>query len=433
MNKFFALIDCNNFYVSCERVFQPIYNFKPVVVLSNNDGCVISRSEEAKNLNIAMGAPLFQVQKLCEQNNVKIFSSNYTLYNDMSNRVMSLLKDFSPNLEVYSIDEAFLYLNEMDIGNTDLFMKKIVDQIYKYIGLPVSIGIGSTKTLAKVANFYAKKILKQSAFSLLAEEQTINQILKHIDIQNVWGIGREWAIKLRYANINTAYDFKYTETMYIKKLLNIVGARICEELKGSACLQIEKIKTNKTIMCSRAFGKLVTQLEDLEEAISHYSVRAAQKLRAENSKVKSICVFLRTSYHSKEPYYSSSESFSFESPTQDTCLIISTAKRLIKKLYKPNYKYYKAGIIFTELASGSVEQSSLFLYANENEKIKKDIRDNLVKTLDKVNAKYGRNTLFYAAEGVQRNWQMKSNNRSFNYTTKWNDILMISDPETSSG
>lgn len=416
----FALADANNFYVSCERVFNPNLEFKPVVVLSNNDGCVVSRSNESKVLGIPMGAPYFKYKELCQDKGVKVFSSNYQLYGDISNRVMDSFKNLIPEVEIYSIDEAFFKLDS--ISNMDLvkYNQTVRAKIKQWTGIPVSIGIGPSKVLAKVANFVAKK--SNSGVFDIRDSKVQEEILKNLDVEEIWGIGKKIAIRLRQLGIINAYQLKNTDNKLIRKMFGLVGERIVLELRGKACFDLETSPEPKKNICtSRSFGRPITELVELEEAISDYAARGCDKLRTQGSKAQGINVFIQTYWYDKKvEYYGGSDTYWFELPVDDTSLVIKRAKSLLHKLYKPGLSYKKVGIIMLDLCNKGFNQSSLFPLKDETN------NEHLIKTIEAINNKMGKRTLFFAAQGTKREWQMRSTNKSPCYTTNWNELLIAS-------
>lgn len=354
----FSLVDYNNFYASCERVFNPSLEGKPIVVLSNNDGCVIARSNEAKLLNIPIGAPYFKYKKIMEQNGVKAFSSNYELYGDMSNRVMTSLEALCPDIEIYSIDEAFLILDGF-LAHYDLnkYMADVREKVKQWTGIPISIGISSTKTLAKVANKIAKK---NTGIFDLGCINLQNEILGSFEINDIWGIGSQLTKKLTDLNINTARELRDADSTLLRSLFSVTLERTIHELRGISCIPIEEMKPKKQIICSRSFGKPVVDLLELEEAVSHYAATACTKLRKQHSLANGITIFCHTNFFNEnEPQYSKSVSYQFQEATDNTCHIISVAKEIINKVFMNGYRYKKAGIILNDLITNKNRQIDL--------------------------------------------------------------------------
>jgi len=400
--KKFALVDCNSFYVSCERLFNPSILKKPVVVLSNNDGCVISRSTEAKSLGIKMGEPYFKVEKIVKKNDVKIFSTNFPLYGDISRRVMKTLKQFSPQIEVYSIDEAFLDLSSLKNENLLEHAYKIRKTILKWTGIPTSIGIASTKTLSKAANYIAKK--EKSGVVDLINSKQVNKLLSEIKINNVWGVGRQLTKFYIKNGINSAYDLKKIHNGWIKKNTNVFGSRTAMELRGFPCISLEPYEEKRKNCCvSRSFGKKVTKLEELSEAITAHSLNAAEKIRLDKQTVKKITVFIRTSpFLNKKNYYANSRSIDLAIKTNDSIELIKQALYVLKNIYRKGYRYQKAGIILSGLEDVNSYDKNLFSTIRNEKK-----RENLMKAIDYANAKYGRHSLSIAQAGLKKIWSSK--------------------------
>lgn len=420
-DKLYALLDCNNFYASCERVFQPNLEDKPIIVLSNNDGCVVARSEEAKKLGIEMAIPFFKVKNLCRKHQVQIFSSNYQYYGDMSRRVMNILSEFTPETEIYSIDEAFLCFPNRsgeDINSYCLYLKELIK---KWTGIPVSIGVGKTKTLAKLANHIAKKHTQSGIFQM-PENDKLADLLSKIPISNIWGIGQKWSIKMNQSGIYSGLDLQQTDSFWLRKNFTVVGQRIQQELSGISCLELEDIKPKKNILSSRSFGRPVYSLRELKEAITSYASRACFKLRQDQQITGFIYVFVKTNkFKNNHKQYYNSASYSFNSPTNDSFVIIAKAIEAITKIFKEGVEYKKAGIILSNLSSENNYQNSLF---SESKRSKTETRK-LMQTIDYLNHKFGNDTAFSAAQGIKQNWRMNCENRSNRYTTNWHEILKI--------
>ena len=397
-----ALVDCNSFYVSCERLFKPSINNKAVVVLSNNDGCIISRSKEAKILGIKMGEPYFKVEKIIKKNDVRVFSSNYALYGDISRRVMKTLRQFSPQIEFYSIDEAFLNLSS--INNEDLleYGNKIRKTVLKWTGIPTSIGIATTKTLSKIANHVAKE--ERSGVINLVNSKKINEILKQVKINNVWGVGEKLAKFYIKNGINTAYELKNMHNNWIKKNTNVLGSRTAMELKGIPCVSLEISEEKRKNCCvSRSFGRKVTKLEELNESVTTHCLNAAEKIRSENQTTKRITVFIKTSpFEKNKNYYANSRNIDLPIRTNDSIELVKQALIALEYIYKKGYKYQKTGIIFSKLNSSDHYKKNLFSSINSEEK-----RNRLMKIIDYTNVKYGRYTLSIAQAGVKNKRNIK--------------------------
>jgi DNA polymerase V len=425
MKRAIALIDVNNFYVSCERVFNPKLKNKPVVVLSNNDGCAISRSNEAKALGVVMGAPWFKMQDLVKQHGIIGLSSNYALYADMSNRVMTTLNDFSPNQEVYSIDECFLDLTGF---NRDLkaYGQEMRGRILKWTGLPVCVGVGSTKTLAKLANHIAKK---QSQFDGVCNlnqftEDELNKVLSNIEVGEVWGVGRRLALKLKVLGINTVLDLKQADPEYLRGQFSVVMAKTVSELNGTVCIELEEIAPpRKQILSSRSFGHTVRDFNSLAESITLYMSRAAEKLRKQNSFAGSVHVYIRTSpFKLDEPHYSNGMTIPMPSPSDDSRQLVKIALWGLKRIYRPGLNYAKAGVMLSEIVPKAGIQNDLFSQPASNQK-----SEALMSAMDDINRKMGRESIKLASEGFKRPWKMKQENKSPNYTTDWSGLVRIGD------
>ena len=400
--KKIALVDCNSFYVSCERLFNPSIARKPVVVLSSNDGCVISRSNEAKNLGIKMGEPYFKVKKIVKENDVKTFSTNFALYGDISRRVMKTLRQFSPQMEIYSIDEAFLDLSSVKNENLLELGYEIRKTILKWTGIPTSIGIAKTKTLSKAANYIAKK--EKSGVINLINSKIINEFLAEIKINDVWGVGRQLTKFYIKNKIHTAYDLKNTHNGWIKKNTSVFGSRTAMELRGIPCISLEPHQDKRKNCCvSRSFAKKVTNLEDLSEAITTHCLNAAEKIRLDKQTVKKITVFIRTSpFQTGKNYYANSKNIDLPIRTNDSISLVKQALNALKSIYKKGYQYQKTGIIFSGLKDLNVYDKNLFSTINNEEK-----RISLMKAIDHTNIKYGRHALSIAQARLKKKLNIK--------------------------
>ena len=413
----FALVDCNNFYVSCERVFNPFLINKPVVVLSNNDGCIIARSNEAKALNIPMGAPFHIYRDFINAHKVKVYSSNYPLYGDMSNRVMTSLSYFNPNLEVYSIDEAFLKFNQgikNDIGKDIIKIKK---NIFKWTGVPVSIGIGPTKTLAKVANTLAKKNNYNGIFDLSSKIKQ-DEILQNINVENIWGISRRWGSKLRMIGIGNALQLRDSSPRRIRKYLSVIVERIVYELRGVACLDLNEILPKKNIMCSRSFAKTISDKAILKQSIVDYAIRACEKMRNQNTRAQSIYVFLKTNKFNKGKQHHEGMAFGLNTPCSDTSQIIKLAMSAVDGIYKSGYLYQKAGIMLLDLIPADINQHDFF------ESINYSSSDKRMHIIDSLNKKFGSGTIANGSVRLKnkKTWDNKRYYLSPRYTTQWDEL-----------
>jgi DNA polymerase V len=406
-NNKIALVDCNSFYVSCERLFNPSIEKKPVVVLSSNDGCVISRSTEAKLLGIKMGEPYFKVKKIVKENDVKTFSTNFALYGDMSRRVMKTLKQFSPQMEIYSIDEAFLDLSSIQNENLLEHGYNIRKTVLRWTGIPTSIGIATTKTLSKAANYIAKK--EKSGVINLVNSKNIDKLLSEVKINDVWGVGRQLTKFYIKNRINTAYELKNMHNGWIKKNTNVFGSRTAMELKGIPCVSLEPHQAKRKNCCvSRSFGTKVTKLEELNEAITTHCLNAAEKIRLDKQTVKKITVFIRTSpFQAKSNYYTNSQDIDLPIRTNDSITLIKHSLIALKSIYKEGYRYQKTGIIFSGLKDVDIYNKNLFSTVNDDEK-----RIKLMKAIDCTNFKYGRNALSIAQAGLKKKWNIKKQHDS---------------------
>lgn len=418
-----ALVDCNNFYVSCERVFNPKLEKVPVVVLSNNDGCIVARSEEAKALGIPMGAPLFQYKDFLEKHNVVALSSNYTLYGDMSERVMNTLSMFTPNIEIYSIDEAFLDLSRLaNIGNNSLklldYGSLIRSTVLKWTGIPVSIGISHTKVLAKVASKLAKK---RDGVCVLNSPEEINNALSNFDVEDIWGIGHAYAKFLRKNKINTAYELANAPDHWIQKNLTIVGLRIVKELRGEKCIDIEyQPIPRKSVGSQKSFGELQTDFFVLYNALSCYIDECARKLRNQKSYANIMGVFVATNpFNPNEPQYFRSKFIRLPVPTNFTGELIRYGYALLREIFKEGFKYKRVGVIFAGLSPEGSLQYNLF------DRINRDKVSRIMEVYDKLNRKYGKGILKFSAQGIDKPWRMKQEHLSEHFTTEWENILTI--------
>lgn len=409
-------MDCNNFYASCERVFNPALNGKPVVVLSNNDGCVIARSNEAKALGIKMGVPAYQIKDFVSSNQVTVFSSNYTLYGDMSGRVMSILADLAPELEVYSIDEAFV--NLVGIQEIRSFGAKIVNQVTRGTGIPVSLGIASTKTLAKVANKFAKKYPAYNRICIIDTEEKRIKALQLTDISDVWGIGRRQAAKLEKQRVKTAYDFTQLSGSWVRKNMTVVGERTWKELNGISCIDMDSAPPAKKQICtSRSFGKMLTDIDTIAEAIATHASTCAKKLRKQKSYAASLMVFIHTNNFREDlPQYWKNTVVHFPVPTNNTQEIVHYALAGLKTIFMQDYQYKKAGVIITEIT----EDVQLGLF----DSVDREKHNKLMQIVDKINGDHGQR-IKLAVQGNGREWRLKQEQLSRHYTTNINQIINI--------
>ena len=418
--KLIGLADCNNFYVSCERVFNPSLCGKPVVVLSNNDGCVISRSNEVKALGVKMGQPLFEIKELIHKHDIKVYSTNFTLYGDMSARVMETLKSFVPSTEVYSIDEAFLDftgINEElipDLGRT------LAYTVRKHTGIPVSIGISKTKTLAKIASKLCKKYPKLQNSCFMYDDRDINKVLKTFPINDVWGIGRRYAKMLNENGVSTALEFTNLSPDWVRKKMSIVGLKTWKELRGESCVEFAEIIEDKQQICtSRSFASNIGDLEELCKSVAYFASSCAEKLRKQRSVCGSLTVFILTNFHRADmPQHHQSIVIPLENHTDSTIELIRHACSGLLKIYRKGYLYKKAGVILSDITPKAETPASLFC---ETDTIK---HDKIMKVMDEINMSYGRASIVTAAQGVDR-FKANQEHLSAKYTTDWNDILKV--------
>ncbi len=416
----FALVDCNNFYVSCERVFNPSLEGRPVIVLSNNDGCAVARSNEAKALGIGMGTPYFKVENIVKKHNVKVFSSNYTLYADMSQRVVNVLNDFTPNLEIYSIDESFLSFNRhKNIDLTD-YAKNIRSRVKKWTGLPVSIGIAPTKTLAKIANKLAKKNpMCQGVFNI-TNHSRIDDFLESVGVEDVWGVGPAYSKLLKYHRIHTALKLRDTNEDWIRKHMTVIGLRTVWELKGISCIGLEDVTPDKKeIVSSRSFGRPVETRKELEEAVSSYVTRAAEKLRSQNSIASYVTTFIETNRYKDEPQYNNSATARLSIPTDYTPELIENAHICLDRIYKSGYRFKKAGVMLGGIVPSNEVQLNL-LVKQDRSRDKK-----IMDALDEINLTWGTDTVKYASSGLEPKWKMRRRMMSPRYTTCWDELAVV--------
>ena len=424
--QLFALVDVNNFYVSCERVFQPKLEAVPMVVLSNNDGCAVARSAEVKALGVKMGTPWFQMKELAKAHGIEAYSSNYTLYGDMSDRVVQVLRSFTPNLEVYSIDESFLrieavlkqYSSAMELGCI------IKQQVKDSTGLPVCVGIAASKTLAKLANHLAKK---HSQFAGVCDLEAMSkaeryQWMSETAVAEVWGVGKQLSKKLKAQGINTVLDLLQASPQAMRQQFGVVMERLCYELRGVSCLQLEEVAPAKQqIISSRSFGKMVTSLEELSESVATHAARGAEKLRAQDSVTGALIVFIQTNpFKQYEPQHHQSITIPLPDPSDNTLSLTNAALNGLKKIYRSGFRYKKAGVIFNLLSDKPTVQQSLF----EDIETKGKSAD-LMQAMDAINNRFGNAMIRSAASGTQQAWRMRSGNKSPNYTTQWNELPVV--------
>jgi DNA polymerase V len=419
----FALVDVNNFYVSCERLFQPRLEHVPVVVLSNNDGCAVARSNEVKALGVKMGTPWFKMKELALEHGIRAYSSNYTLYGDMSNRVATILRDCAPEIEVYSIDESFLRIETVAHlhGNATAMGHYMRERIARWAGLPVCVGIGPTKTLAKLANHLAKK---NPVFNGVCDLHALSrperlQWMHELEVGEVWGVGRRIAARLQAMEIHSVLDLRNAKPADLRAWFGVVMERTCQELRGISCLDLEDIAPPKQqIMASRSFGRAVESIEELREAVATYVSCAAEKLRAQQSVAAAVHVFVQTNRFKPEaPQYNAGLLVPLADATDDTLLLTRAALLGLTAIFKPGYHYKKAGIMLTLLSAKATRQATLF------DDVAATARSSsLMAAMDAVNRQFGRHTLRSGASGTVQRWAMRSENRSPRYTTRWDEL-----------
>ncbi len=398
--KKIGLVDCNSFYVSCERLFNPRIRKKPVVVLSNNDGCIISRSNEAKALGIKMGEPYFKAKDIIVKNKVEVFSSNYSLYGDLSRRVMRTLKRFNAEIEVYSIDEAFIDLSNFPDSEVEKAGREIRETVLQWTGIPTSIGIAKTKTLSKVANHIAKK--KQSGVTSLIGIENLDPILEKVEINDIWGVGRQLTKFYQKNGIYNAKQLKNKSNTWIKKCSNVLSSRTAMELRGIPCINLETTQSKrKSCVVSRSFGKRIEKFQELKEAVANYCLNASEKIRSESLVAKAITVFVRTSPFQRDyGYYSNAKTIDFPIATNNSIETVKTAVSILESIFKNGYRYQKAGVMLTGLRNDDGRKN---LFSSEkDEKIK-----SLMRSIDNTNYRYGRSTLSLASAGVHKKWNMR--------------------------
>ncbi len=413
----FALVDGNNFYVSCERVFQPKLEGRPVVVLSNNDGCIISRSNEAKKLGFKMAEPVFKRKELIEQHKVAVFSSNYSLYGDMSQRMMDTLAVFAPQIEVYSIDEAFLDLEGVK-ANLDELAKLLKYTVHKNVGIPVGVGIAASKSLAKIANKIAKK--NEGTF-VIDSERARDWALRNTPIEDVWGIGRQYSAKLAKSGIKTAHDFTQFDEQWVHRHYTVQGHRLWQELMGISCIPIETLmQPKKNIATTRAFGKKLSDIRIVEEAVATHAVRCAEKLRRQRSVAQYVMVFIHTDpFSENERYVSKNITYTLPLASNTNSAMASAAVKGLKQIFEPGLLYKKAGVIVSGISSEMHVQGSLFDSGF-------DLRHKqLSQVSDRINSRYGRDFLKLGIQGARHDWKLRQERLSGRYTTCWDEIMKV--------
>ncbi len=413
-----ALVDCNNFYASCERVFRPDLIGNPIVVLSNNDGCIIARSNEAKKFNIPMGAPAHKWIDQIEKNKIHVFSSNYALYGDLSQRVMNILGRFSPEVEVYSIDEAFLHLD--GISNPKKLAEELVEKVNKWVGIPISIGVAPTKTLAKAAGRIAKKFPELNYSHIIDSEEKRLKALKWLEVHDVWGVGAAYAERMNYYGIKTAYDLTQKSDSFVRKHFSVVGLRTKKELEGIRCIEFEhQPSTKKSIATTRSFAEMQSKLQPIEEAICHYTEINGAKLRRRKLCASTMMIFMNTNRFRKQAQYNTSFSVTFPTPTNNSSEMIQYAKQVVGKIYLEGYEYKKAGVVVAGLIPENQVQLNIY------DKIDRPKYQWLYKVIDHLNDSYGRSTVAIASSKGSRKWKLKQEKLSKRFTTRWDDLLDV--------
>ncbi len=416
----FALVDCNNFYVSCERVFRPDLNNKPVVVLSNNDGCVIARSNEAKKMGIPMGAPAFEYKHLFNKYNVVVFSSNYALYGDMSTRVMNILRSFTSGIEIYSIDEAFLKFEGFDSTDFHAYGQMIRKTVYKNTGMPVSIGLANTKALSKVANKIAKRYeARTRGVYVIDNEEKRVKALGATDLGDIWGIGRRYAKKLNRLGIHDAYQFTRQPDGWVRKNMTVVGLRLKRDLEGKPTLDMEQLKAKKSIATTRSFDKNYTHYPLIKERVVTFAVSCAEKLRQQHSCCNAMLIFLHTNEHREDlPQYSRNIVLNLPYPTNSSIELAKFAIKGLERIFKPGYHYKKAGIIVMDMTPEDQRQAMLFENSDPR-------HQRLMEVVDTINHSYGGHKLKLGSQDLKRTWKMRQEQLSPRYTTRLDEVIKI--------
>lgn len=418
----YFLIDCNNFYCSCERLFRPELEKRPVIVLSNNDGCFISRSDEVKHLGIPMGAPYFKYKNEVEKMGAVLFSANFSLYGDISARINNILRSYCAQMEIYSIDESFLFFKDIDDKHLTALAVEIRQKIKKWVGIPTSIGIGETKTLAKLANKIARnENPDNNGVYNFCTEQAVDKKLSSLPVSLIWGVGRQSALLLQANEIRTVLALRQANDAWLKQKMGIVGVRIATELRGISCLDLEEVRPRKKgITSSRSFGRPITTIQELKESIATYISRAAEKLRDDRCLASCIHVYTRTDKFKPNEYYNGHYSIPLPCPTAYTPELSAYALKALELIYVPNQKYKKAGVMLTGIIPNTENQLNLFMDPKNNKKQKQ-----LMKAFDAINNRYGRHVMRFAAEGTTQLWGAKREQRSPSYTTEWDKLVTV--------
>jgi len=421
----FALIDANSFYATCERIFRPDLANRPVVVLSNNDGCIVARSKEAKALGIDMQKPYFQIRHLIERSNVEVFSSNYTLYADMSERLHSILRDFGERIETYSIDECFLFWKSQSPEGWWALAKRIADRVQQWTGLTVGVGIGETKTLAKLGNHLAKRGKNANGIHVIGSEQAVTAALEAVELGDIWGISGGFTRRLQRLGIDKPIELRQANPHYIRQHLGVVGQKIVYELRGISCIELEEITADKqNICCSRSFGQVTSDFNMIREAAVTFASQACVKLRRQKLVAGRLSVFIQTDRHSDSEQYGGWWASRLLAPTDDTRLIAEHAAWSLRRIFRPEFRYKKAGVLLMNLCRRSVAQRTLFVHRNPEESLR------LMTAVDRINEEHGRGTIRLASASPValnpcRTWHLRSDHRSPRYTTRWEELPMI--------
>ncbi len=416
----YALIDCNNFYASCERVFRPELRGKPIVVLSNNDGCVIARSNEAKEVGVPMGALAHEYEPLFLEKGVHVFSANFALYGDLSNRIMSILQEYTPEIEIYSIDEAFLKLDGFKYVDLQIYGQEIRERVFMGTGIPISIGIAPTKALSKVANRIAKKFPeKTNACHIIDSDEKRIKALKWLKIGDVWGIGRQHEKRLIKVGVNNAFDLTQMNDNWIQQNLSIVGLRLKKDLEGIPSIQMDEIQPKKNIATTRSFERNLTEFSDIKERVTTFAVSCSEKLRKQQSECNAMMIFIHTNFHRKDlPQYSRNIVVKLPFPTNSSIELAKFATDGLKQIFKEGYRYKKAGVIIMNFSPEQQRQLSMFENSNHKHK-------GLMKIIDKINTNFGQQKIKLASQDLKRVWKMKQEKLSQRYTTRIEEILII--------
>lgn len=420
MKQVFALVDCNSFYASCEKVFKPSLEGRPVIVLSNNDGCVIARTPEAKALGISGFEPAFKYREIIDKNNVAVFSANFTLYGDLSSRVMATLRRFSPEMEIYSIDEAFLSLTGMNIDR-EAYGRNIRHVVKQWTGIPVSIGIGPTKTLAKLANRFAKKYAGFGGVLDVTGHPRMDELLAKTKVEDIWGVGRRYSKFLNRHGIQNALQLSKADDNWVRKHMTVMGLRTVEELRGNPCIEGQEAPPPKQcIMTSRSFGRDVHAKEELGQAAAEFTAMCAEKLRKQGSKASLLTVFIASNSFRDEPQYSNSITLGLPEATDYTPRLLELAGQGLKSIFKTGYSYKRAGVLLSGIGPRDTVQLDLLQACRESPG-----EYRIMQAVDAVNARLGRDTVKYAAAGMDRPWKMNQKKLSPRYTTTWADVPVV--------